>query len=73
MAKRTVYICDTKDCGAVLVHPEDGFVTKGTITTTAIEGEPKVLVSSNEATDDSGETAYCKECMAKRLGLPAPA
>jgi hypothetical protein len=76
MAKRTVYICDGKDCGAVLVNAEDGFITVGTIKTTALDGEPKVLVTSAPVALEGavpappGEAALCKECMAKALGFP---
>ena len=70
MAKKTVYICDGKDCGAVLVNPEDGFVLTGELTTTTISGEPKVLVASPAVDVGQGtQTSLCRECMAEALGL----
>jgi hypothetical protein len=63
MAKRTVYICDTPDCGAVLVHPEDGFVITGVIKTTTIDGEAKVLVGSIV----TQEISLCAECFNKAV------
>jgi hypothetical protein len=73
MAKRTVYICDGDQCGAVLVHPEDGFVIVGAVKAIAIEGDPKVLIStpSSSQPDIVTETSLCRECLAKALGLVA--
>jgi hypothetical protein len=74
MARRNVFICDGADCGRVLVHPEDGFVVLGDIKTTSIDAEPKMLVQPKPAPgpDAPAETALCKWCMAKILGLPIP-
>lgn len=74
MAKRLVYICDGKDCGAVLVHPDDGFVITGTIRPISLENQapPQVAAPTASTPDTIPETSLCKTCMAAALGL-APA
>lgn len=71
MAKRTVYICDGKDCGAVLVHPEDGFIITGVIRPITLEGEavPQVVALTGSQPDLVPETSLCRECMALALNL----
>lgn len=71
MAKRLVYICDGEGCGAVLVHPEDGFVITGTIKPIAVDGDPKPLVTGS-LIEPTAETALCRECMAKALKMQVP-
>lgn len=67
MAKKTVFICDGNECGAVLVNPEDGFVLSGVIRTTTITGEATQILTSGS--DVTTEISLCRECMAKALGL----
>lgn len=68
MAKRLVYICDGKDCGAVLIHAEHGYVLTGGVKATLLEaeGSPPYLVSPAK---EGEETALCRECLKKALGL----
>lgn len=66
MAKRTVYICDVEACGAVLVHPDDGYVITGVIRPTSLEpADAKDLIAAS-----AGEVSLCRECMLKALHLP---
>jgi vacuolar-type H+-ATPase subunit F/Vma7 len=69
MAKKTVYICDTQDCGAVLVNPQDGFVLTGSVKSTAVTEDPKILLP---IPTDGQELSLCRECMAKALGFHHP-
>ena len=70
--KRTVFVCDQPDCGAVLIHPEDGFIIYGRISdSNTADGEQKHLVNTTNV-DPPTEIAFCRECMAKALGLQVP-
>jgi hypothetical protein len=71
MARRNVFICDETGCGAVLVHPEDGFVFYGVVRTTDIDGSSTTLITLPEMTSstDPPETVLCKDCLVKRLRL----
>ena len=76
MARRNVFICDGADCGAVLVRPDDGFLIMGPIKNTDIDATPKMLVEPKllspvvAGDPPQHETALCKECLLKALGLP---
>jgi len=64
--KRTVNICDIPDCGAVLIHPQDGFIMRGAVLdSNTTEGEQKVLVQAPA----DGEIALCREHAAKALNF----
>jgi hypothetical protein len=72
MARRNVFICDGDGCGAVLIHPEDGFVFYGVVRNTDIEGPSKTLITIPDAgplVPDPPETVLCTNCCSKRLGL----
>lgn len=64
MARRTVLICD--GCNSVLLEETDGFLIRGDIFTGVTES-PKLLVGPSSA--DTGETAFCENCLLKALGL----
>jgi hypothetical protein len=74
MARRSVFICDGKGCGTVLLEAHDGFLIKGTITESVVEN-PKALVGDalTAAALATGslpeETALCAKCMIQLLGL----
>jgi hypothetical protein len=68
MAKKEMYICDGPACGAVLLHPEDGFIVRGQVLTGVTGVDQKILI---DKTEDNPETVLCRECLAERLGLPA--
>jgi hypothetical protein len=65
MSKKLVFICDAKECGAVLVNPGEGFVLTGAIRSTTVEGTPAALLEAS-TTD---ELSFCRDCFAKALGL----
>jgi hypothetical protein len=62
MSKKTVFICDGPECGAVLVNPGDGVVISGKITDTNTD-KPVVLIDGEQKQD----VAYCLECLKKAL------
>jgi hypothetical protein len=67
MARRSVFICDGKACGAVLLEGHDGFIIKGSISEAVVDN-PKVLVAGEEGTP-LFETALCEKCLLQMLGL----
>ena len=67
MAKRTVYICDGKECGSILVNPQDGFIIAGTIAAISLS-DPKVLVTS-VSDSEASEVSLCRDRLEKALGL----
>ena len=70
MARRSVFICDGKGCGTVLLEGHDGFLINGTITEALVDS-PKMLVGGAEPTGAHGatETALCEKCLLAMLGL----
>lgn len=67
MSKKELYVCDNEKCGAILVHPEDGFVITGTIYT-SIVASPTILVAATPEDPKS----FCFDCTVQMLG-PGPA
>jgi hypothetical protein len=70
MARRSVFICDSKGCGAVLLEGHDGFLIRGTISEALVDN-PKTLVGAEQVESTNGvpETALCEKCLLQVLGL----
>jgi hypothetical protein len=70
MSRRSVFICDGKGCGTVLLEAHDGFIIKGTISEALVDA-PKVLVGTEEGSSPgiATETALCEKCLLQVLGL----
>lgn len=64
--KKEMYICDGEGgkCGAVLLHPEDGFVLQGKILTGIAGANQQTVLESQEG----AELVLCRECLFEGLG-----
>ena len=69
--KKTIYVCDGKDCGAVLVNADDGFVITGTIRPAVLESAPLISGPPPTVSDPTPEISLCRECLALTLGIHA--
>lgn len=70
MSRKELFICDGvegKPCGAVLVDEHDGFVLRGSISTSLTGTDQKSIISSMEGKE---EITLCRACFCLKLGLP---
>jgi hypothetical protein len=67
MAKKELYVCDSEECGAILVHPEDGFVISGPIYTSIVGDQQKAIVNASL----EAPLVFCFDCFVQKMG-PGP-